>query len=451
MKTAFSYDLGQFDYKSCWELQQTLFDSLIRAKRSGEKWDLRLTVDGCQQLSMLRTTAEGVTPHAPQSRFNEGETSVATSQGQHDSCPQNSEVHKHLRVASLVPKESIDFDHPDAPTHETTRPTDPVVSNFEGVRGGHDNSTELQTANTTAERNAIATQVSDAVTEQATSENEEQRVIKNTDTDNSDTVGIVLTVEHPPVYTLGKNGKSENLLINQASLEQLGAQFFHIDRGGDITFHGIGQLVCYPILDLEKIGLGLRHYIEALEEAVIRTVADYGIRAGRIQGASGVWIGGETFYGNFSGRDTQSQPAVPADSVAGAISSEGDLRQDRPADGTMPHPATTATTATATEATEATAQKATTSAQASARRQDGHPRKICAIGVRSSRFVTMHGFALNVNTDLGWFTKINPCGFTDRGVTSIAKECGHEVAMEDVKQLVLNHLSEILNVKIYKY
>ena len=181
-------------------------------------------------------------------------------------------------------------------------------------------------------------------------------------------------VEHPPVYTLGKSGHAENLLVNQEALEAMGAQFFHIDRGGDISFHGPGQLVCYPILDLERIGIGLREYIEALEEAVIRTVAEYGIAAGRIAGASGVWI------------------------------DPGKAR----------------------------------------------PRKICAIGVRSSRYVTMHGFALNVTTDLEWFSRINPCGFTDRGATSIERETGAKVPMDDVKRLVVKFLSEILNVRIYK-
>ena len=181
-------------------------------------------------------------------------------------------------------------------------------------------------------------------------------------------------MEHPPVYTLGKSGHAENLLVNQEALEAMGAQFFHIDRGGDITFHGPGQLVCYPILDLERIGIGLREYIEALEEAVIRTVAEYGIAAGRIAGASGVWI------------------------------DPGKAR----------------------------------------------PRKICAIGVRSSRYITMHGFALNVTTDLEWFSRINPCGFTDRGATSIERETGAKVPMDDVKRLVVKFLSEILNVRIYK-
>ena len=187
-------------------------------------------------------------------------------------------------------------------------------------------------------------------------------------------VGTVLLVEHPPVYTLGKSGHAENLLVSREALEAAGARFFHIDRGGDITFHGPGQLVCYPILDLERIGIGLRDYIDALEEAVIRTVAQYGITAGRIPGASGVWI-------------------------------EPESRR---------------------------------------------PRKICAIGVRSSRYVTMHGFALNVTTDLGWFSRINPCGFTDRGVASILSETGRKVPMEEVKKLVVKFLSEKLNVEIYK-
>ena len=190
--------------------------------------------------------------------------------------------------------------------------------------------------------------------------------------DGADDAGTVLLVEHPPVYTLGKSGHAENLLVNQEALEAMGAQFFHIDRGGDITFHGPGQLVCYPILDLERIGIGLREYIEALEEAVIRTVAEYGIAAGRIAGASGVWI------------------------------DPGKAR----------------------------------------------PRKICAIGVRSSRYVTMHGFALNVTTDLEWFSRINPCGFTDRGVTSIAAETGSQPSMQEVKQLVIRELATALQCEI---
>ena len=183
----------------------------------------------------------------------------------------------------------------------------------------------------------------------------------------------LLLVEHPPVYTLGKSGKEANLLVNTAHLESLGATFHQTDRGGDITFHGPGQIVGYPILDLEREGMGLRAYIETIEQTVIDTLADYGIVAGRSQGAAGVWL--------------------------------------------APH--------------------------------RGRPlRKICAIGVRSSRYVTMHGFALNVNTNLDWFELINPCGFTDRGVTSIAKELGREVDVAEVKSRLVAHFAENINVKI---
>ncbi len=186
--------------------------------------------------------------------------------------------------------------------------------------------------------------------------------------------GYLLLVEHPAVYTLGKSGRSSNILVGETFLRRAGAECYRIDRGGDVTFHGPGQLVVYPILDLERLGIGLRRYVDVLEEAVIRTVAEYGIAAGRIAGASGVWI--------LDG-------------------------------GTA-------------------------------------PRKICAIGVRSSRFVTMHGFALNVTTDLGWFSYINPCGFSDRGVTSIERETGCKAGMREVKELIVKFLSENLNVEIYK-
>lgn len=187
-------------------------------------------------------------------------------------------------------------------------------------------------------------------------------------------VGWLLLVEHNPVYTLGKSGKDENMLVSESYLRSIGAEFFHIDRGGDVTFHGPGQVVGYPILDLERIGIGLRDYIDALEGAVIDLCREWGIEAGRVAGASGVWI-------------------------------EGDSPRAR---------------------------------------------KICAIGVRSSRYVTMHGFALNVNTDLRYFSHINPCGFVDRGVTSLRKELGHEVDMELVKSQIVKHLSEKLKIEIYK-
>ena len=186
--------------------------------------------------------------------------------------------------------------------------------------------------------------------------------------------GWLLLVEHNPVYTLGKSGKDENMLVSESYLRSIGAEFFHIDRGGDVTFHGPGQVVGYPILDLERIGIGLRDYIDALEGAVIDLCREWGIEAGRVAGASGVWI-------------------------------EGDSPRAR---------------------------------------------KICAIGVRSSRYVTMHGFALNVNTDLRYFSHINPCGFVDRGVTSLRKELGHEVDMELVKSQNVKHLSEKLKIEIYK-
>lgn len=186
--------------------------------------------------------------------------------------------------------------------------------------------------------------------------------------------GWLLLVEHNPVYTLGKSGKDENMLVSESYLRSIGAEFFHIDRGGDVTFHGPGQVVGYPILDLERIGIGLRDYIDALEGAVIDLCREWGIEAGRVAGASGVWI-------------------------------EGDSPRAR---------------------------------------------KICAIGVRSSRYVTMHGFALNVNTDLRYFSHINPCGFVDRGVTSLRKELGHEVDMELVKSQIVKYLSEKLKIEIYK-
>lgn len=173
------------------------------------------------------------------------------------------------------------------------------------------------------------------------------------------TENYLLFCEHPHVITIGKHGKTENLLYQESFLNQRGVSLFQIDRGGDVTYHGPGQLVGYPIFDLESFNIGLRQYIHNIEEIIIRLVAKYGITAERLEGAAGVWI------------DT-----------------------------------------TAPERT----------------------RKIAAIGVRSSRFVTMHGFALNVNTDLNYFSLINPCGFVDKGVTSMEKELGYALDMERVKQ-----------------
>jgi lipoyl(octanoyl) transferase len=167
----------------------------------------------------------------------------------------------------------------------------------------------------------------------------------------------LLFVEHPHVYTLGKSGNQNNLLINDAFLSSIGATYYHIDRGGDITYHGPGQIVGYPIFDLEQFGMHIKQYVNTLEESVIQTLASYGIEAGRLAGATGVWLDGET-------------------------------------------------------------PKA---------------RKICAIGVKASRHITMHGFAFNVNTDLNYFSYINPCGFQDKGVTSLSKELGHEMDISEVK------------------
>lgn len=177
--------------------------------------------------------------------------------------------------------------------------------------------------------------------------------------DSLPTDNYLLFCEHPHTITVGKNGKDENLLFNERFLSEKGVELFHIDRGGDVTYHGPGQLVGYPIFDLESLGIGLKSYIHNMEEVLIELLAMYNIGAERLAGAAGVWL------------DT-----------------------DKPSS----------------------------------------TRKIAAIGVRSSRFVTMHGFALNVNTDLSYFNLINPCGFVDKGVTSMQKELGKEIDMEEVKE-----------------
>ncbi len=178
----------------------------------------------------------------------------------------------------------------------------------------------------------------------------------------------IYLVEHPSVITLGKHAKESNVLINEDMLADRGIRVYHIERGGDVTYHGPGQLVAYPILDLEAHHLGVKDYVDLLEETVIQTILKFGIKGERIKGASGVWIG------------------------AGS----------------------------------------------------GHERKICALGVKCSRYVTMHGLALNVNTDLSGFQLINPCGFIDKGVTSIAKETGEEVDMSIVKEYIATQFKKLL-------
>jgi lipoyl(octanoyl) transferase len=184
----------------------------------------------------------------------------------------------------------------------------------------------------------------------------------------SDTVHHLLFVEHPPVYTLGKSGHIENVLISEDERASRGIGFFHTNRGGDITFHGPQQIVGYPILDLEKFYTDIGRYLRELEEVIIRTLADYGIEAGRSPGETGVWIDALT---------------------------------------------------------------------------KGKERKICAMGVRCSRWITMHGFALNVNTDLGYFGHIVPCGIQNKKVTSIKEELGHEVSMEEVKEKIRQHFCKV--------
>ncbi len=180
------------------------------------------------------------------------------------------------------------------------------------------------------------------------------------ETRNPSAINHFLLVEHPHVYTLGKSGDEHNLLAHGDLLKKIDATFYKINRGGDITYHGPGQLVGYPIIDLEYFKIGVREYIEKMEDAIIATIGEYGLKGSRKLGATGVWL----------------------DAM---------------------HPS--------------------------------RARKICAIGVRVSRFVTMHGFALNVNTDMRYFSYINPCGLTF-GVTSISQELGRETDMAEVKDIL---------------
>ena len=183
------------------------------------------------------------------------------------------------------------------------------------------------------------------------------------------TLSYLLFCEHPHVYTLGKSGDENNLLVNEEYLKSRGATFYKINRGGDITYHGPGQIVGYPILDLDNFFTDIHKYLRYLEEAVILTLADYGIESTRSDGETGVWldVGGEK------------------------------------------------------------------------------ARKICALGVRSSRWVTMHGFAFNVNCDLSYFGNIIPCGIVDKSVTSLQKELGKEVDMQEVKHKLKGHLKKLFD------
>ncbi len=188
-----------------------------------------------------------------------------------------------------------------------------------------------------------------------------------------DTKHYFLLCEHPHVYTLGKSGHMENMLLNDTRMKELDVTFYKTNRGGDITYHGPGQIVGYPILDLEKIFTDLGKYMRGLEDVIIKTIGAYGIIGERLPGSTGVWI-----------------------------------------DATIP----------------------------------GKQRKICAMGVRCSRWVTMHGFALNVNTDLNYFNYIVPCGIIDKGVTSIQKELGQEVPLELIKAEIKKNFEDVFDVKL---
>ncbi len=183
----------------------------------------------------------------------------------------------------------------------------------------------------------------------------------------------LLFCEHPPVFTLGKSGKIEHVLINEEQRAARGIEFFHTNRGGDITFHGPGQLVGYPILDLEYFGTDIGRYLRNLEEVIIRTLFRFGLKGERSSGETGVWI----------------DPAVP-----------------------------------------------------------GRERKICAMGVRCSRWITMHGFALNVNTDLSYFNAIVPCGIVGKQVTSLEKELGQPVDMAELKSIVQDEFRHVFRCEL---
>ncbi|MEN9291804.1 MAG: hypothetical protein RLZZ357_1648 [Bacteroidota bacterium] len=182
----------------------------------------------------------------------------------------------------------------------------------------------------------------------------------------------LLFCEHPHVYTLGKSGAQENLLLDEAHLQEIDAQFYKINRGGDITYHGPGQLVMYPILDLEQFFTDIHKYMRYLEEAVIKTLAHFQITATRYDGLTGVWIDAET----------------------------------------------------------------------------PRARKICAMGVKCSRWITMHGIALNVHPDLGYFGNIVPCGIQDKAVTSMAQELGRQIAIREVQEVLLKEMSAVFNFSI---
>ncbi len=187
------------------------------------------------------------------------------------------------------------------------------------------------------------------------------------------TPNYLIFVYHPHVYTLGKSGNSENLLLSETELIAKGISYYHVNRGGDITYHGPGQIVGYPILDLDNFFTDIHKYLRYLEEAVILTLAEYDIKAGRIDGLTGVWI------------DYEKQDVA---------------------------------------------------------------RKICALGVKSSRWVTMHGFAFNINNDLSYFGNIVPCGIDDKNVTSLQHELGREIDINEVEKQLRTHIADLFEMEL---
>ena len=193
------------------------------------------------------------------------------------------------------------------------------------------------------------------------------------DLKTSQTEHRLLMVEHNPVFTLGKSGKREHVLVSEEQLKNLGIEFFHINRGGDVTYHGLQQIVGYPILDLDKFKTDLGWYLRSLEQVIIDVMAEYGLKGERSSGETGVWL----------------QPEDPF-----------------------------------------------------------MARKICALGIKCSRWITMHGFALNVNTDLSHFEFIVPCGIQGKTVTSLEKELGHKVNYEEVKEKIKKHFQLVFDCEL---
>mgnify|MGYP003625874496 FL=1 len=202
----------------------------------------------------------------------------------------------------------------------------------------------------------------------------DQKISNRKNNESIETKNHFIFVEHPHVYTLGKSGDLENLLLNEKQLKEKGATFYKINRGGDITYHGPGQIVGYPILDLENFFTDIHKYLRFLEEVIILTLSDYGLKAERSDGETGVWLDAGTPFA----------------------------------------------------------------------------RKICAMGIRSTRWVTMHGFALNVNVDLGYFDNIIPCGIRGKAVTSMEVELGKKIPLEEVQRKILINFNALFGVEAFK-